>query len=89
MRILQTLGLIGLLAALPGSPARAHTAGDEKAREIAEQTLAEGALITRIAPITVHDEYKRAHEHWHPHSKVQLRRNFTPELQKSVGAIPG
>lgn len=85
MRILWSVGLIGMLLS---ATALARTVGDEQARAIAEQTLDEGALITRIAPVTAHHDYKRAHEPWQPHSQVKLRSNFTPELQKSVAQLP-
>ncbi len=82
------LGAILLISASAGEPIPAPPTGDAHARVVAEETLAEGALTTRIAPVTAHHNYERAHEPWQPHSQVKLRKDFTPELQKSVADIP-
>lgn len=41
-----------------------------------------------LAPVTVHHGiYQRAREPWQGRSRIAIRRDFTPELQQSVGDL--
>lgn len=85
MRIAILTGLLGMLFALRAEARRLDVNAH---RRKAEQTLIQGTERARIAPVTRPPGYQRADEPWNPESRIELRDNFKPELQRSIGDLP-